>query len=462
MGVLSLCRSGEAAQHGAHRTRIERGELEWQGDQFVIAGGHVVKHEPFEDGEAVFAHGVVRVHGLGGLRVERGGVDANELDAVRGHQCDRLGRNGGKVVVPRGLRHLCVRAQQHAGRCAGQRFPHVFRLDARYTYAVDNAAWAQVGVQRHLADGSAIRAVVQRGIGMRTRVRRERDASDVDWAVTFELPRNFLRKRRIAGPSGRGRREGGADVPQSAFQGGSGAENSLNPCRNDREIRAQWVCIIVRVIASDSHKMQSNQKMTQGSAKNATRYHRSAHSAGVAGRRPHQQPGFGGARRAVAVSVPAAGADAGRGRRHHRLSGATGPRRARAGTGSDRAGVDAPRRDGLARDVHGRRAELARDRGRLHHHWGLQLHPARAGAQPAALLGVHHRAAVQDAWRDGHPLEYRSAHHQGPRRRSGAVDGSAGRASARGQGDGQGRESKVESGAGLSDENQSPTESMRG
>lgn len=123
--------------------------------------------------------------------------------------------------------------------------------------------------------------------------------------------------------------------------------------------------------------------------------------------------------------MPAACADAGGGRRHHRLPGATRPGGAGAGAGGHRAGVDAAGRDRLARDLHGRRAELARDRGRLHHHRGLQLHPARAGAHAAALLRIHHRAAVQDAGRDGHPLEHRPAHDQGPGRRAGVADGIA-------------------------------------
>lgn len=134
---------------------------------------------------------------------------------------------------------------------------------------------------------------MQRRIGMRAGVRRQRDASDVDRAVTFELPRNFLRKRRVAGPGRRGGREGGADVPQSAFQGGSRAENSVNPCRNDREIYAQWVCIFVRAIRLNSHKIQRIEEITQRTTTDATRYHRSAHSPGSAGGWPYQQPGLG-------------------------------------------------------------------------------------------------------------------------------------------------------------------------
>lgn len=99
---------------------------------------------------------MVRVHGLGGLRVERGGVDADQLDAVPGQQLDGLGRDGGKVVVPRGLRHLRVRAQQHARWRISERITHVFRLNARHAYTVNDAAGAKVGVQRHLPDGRAI------------------------------------------------------------------------------------------------------------------------------------------------------------------------------------------------------------------------------------------------------------------------------------------------------------------
>lgn len=122
----------------------------------------------------------------------------------------------------------------------------------------------------------------------------------------------------------------------------------MNPCRNDREIRAQWVCIFVRVISLDSHKIQRICKITQSTTTDATRYHRSAHSPGSAGGWPHQQPGPGRARSAVAVGVPAARADAGGGPRHHRLPGATGPGGAGAGVGGHRAGVDAAGRDRLA------------------------------------------------------------------------------------------------------------------
>lgn len=102
---------------------------------------------------------------------------------------------------------------------------------------------------------------------------------------------------------------------------------------------------------------------------------------------------------------------------------------------------------------------MARDRRGLHHHRGLQLHPARAGAHPAALLGVHHRAAVQDAGRDGHPLEHRPAHHQGPRRRAGPADGCARRAAAGGR-RGQARQGRLA--PPVSDADQSPTGSVRG
>jgi len=48
----------------------------------------------------------------------------------------------------------------------GQRFTHVFRLNARHTHAVDDAARAKVRIQRHLPDSLIRVDETQRPVAM--------------------------------------------------------------------------------------------------------------------------------------------------------------------------------------------------------------------------------------------------------------------------------------------------------
>src|ERR1700757_1856897 len=57
-------RFGQRAQHGAYGARIERGQLQRQRDQFVVAGCDGIQHDAFENRHAVSANPMVRVHRL--------------------------------------------------------------------------------------------------------------------------------------------------------------------------------------------------------------------------------------------------------------------------------------------------------------------------------------------------------------------------------------------------------------
>ncbi|VTQ00064.1 Uncharacterised protein [Pseudomonas aeruginosa] len=78
---------------------------------------------------------------------------------------------------------------------------------------VDHPARSHVDVQRHLADGQAVGAVVQGAVDVGAGMRRKGDPADVDRALLVQPRRPFLLERRVAGPGRRARVEGGTDVP---------------------------------------------------------------------------------------------------------------------------------------------------------------------------------------------------------------------------------------------------------
>ena len=91
-----------------------------------------------------------------------------------GQALDGVGRVGGQLAVPAVYGHVFVGAHQHALRQgAVHGVGNVFPGDQRAAVnRVDHAAGAQKGVERHIANGGALRVVMQRRIGMRAHVGR--------------------------------------------------------------------------------------------------------------------------------------------------------------------------------------------------------------------------------------------------------------------------------------------------
>lgn len=161
------------------------------------------------------AHAAMRIHRLRFLRVERRRIDADQLHAVRGEQVDGLGRDRAEVAVPLVDAGARTGAQQHARRYAVERGRDVGRLhDRRCADAMDHAARAEVGVEGHGADRRAVGVVVQRRVAMRARVRRQRQARDVDRRASLHPPHAFDGNRRIARPHGGGGADRRRDVPE--------------------------------------------------------------------------------------------------------------------------------------------------------------------------------------------------------------------------------------------------------
>jgi hypothetical protein len=69
-------------------------------------------------------------------------------------------------------------------------------------HAVDHAARAEVRGEIHLADAGLAIGIVQRRIGMRAGVRRQRDGVDVDRAARLQRKMQLLRIGRVAGKHG--------------------------------------------------------------------------------------------------------------------------------------------------------------------------------------------------------------------------------------------------------------------
>ena len=97
--VLQEARSGNRAQDGADGAGVETGEPEGQGDEFVEAGGDVVKDEAFEDREVMSQAGVVGGEVLGVEEIDAGGVDSDQANAALVKPINEVGRKGGEVLA---------------------------------------------------------------------------------------------------------------------------------------------------------------------------------------------------------------------------------------------------------------------------------------------------------------------------------------------------------------------------
>jgi hypothetical protein len=193
--VLQGCHGGfhirEFAQDGAHGGGVGLGQLERQGNQFVVAFGDVVEHQVFQHAQAVRQQLVVAGQVLAGGRVHAGGVYAYQGDVFAGQQFHGFRRDGGESVP--GLAGLACGAQQHALRQVFQRMGDMLGQDqGAAIQAVDHAARPQVGCQAQLAGAGLAVGVVQRRIGMRAGVRRQRDAVDVDRAARRQRKMQLL------------------------------------------------------------------------------------------------------------------------------------------------------------------------------------------------------------------------------------------------------------------------------
>ncbi len=201
------------AQDGTYGAGVHAGQAQGQGDQFVVAGGDRIKDDAFEDGHAVLPDCVMGRHGFGFLRIERGRIDADQAHAVPRQQGDGFRRDGGKCRIPFLLRGLGVGAQQYARRRIGQCVRDILRPDRRSADAMDHAAGADIGVQRHLVYRRALGIVMAGGIAVGAGMGGKRDAADVHRAAVGDFPGGLGAEGRVAGPD---RDAGGkqwADVP---------------------------------------------------------------------------------------------------------------------------------------------------------------------------------------------------------------------------------------------------------
>ena len=156
------------------------------------------------------------VQRLAGCGVDACGVDADELHAK---VCEAL--DGGRFIrgqlgIPAVDRHALVGAHQHARRQVVGRMGNVLPADQRACAdRMDHAAWADVGVERHMAGRFALRIVMQWRIGVRAHMRRERDRRHVDRAARRDRGVPLLRVFGVAGEDGRADLHGCGDVPDA-------------------------------------------------------------------------------------------------------------------------------------------------------------------------------------------------------------------------------------------------------
>jgi len=191
------------------------GEFQGQGDQLVVAFGHVVEQQVFQHAQAALANGLVAVQRLAVGRVDARAVDADQQHAEVGELFDGLGGEGGQVVVEGVLRLAFIHTQQHALWQAFQSVCDVFGLHQRAAAdGVDHAAGAEKRVERDFADGRAAGVVVQRCVGVCAHVGRERDGAHVDRAARADGGGPGLGVGRVARENRGGGVHGWGDVPE--------------------------------------------------------------------------------------------------------------------------------------------------------------------------------------------------------------------------------------------------------
>ncbi|MNF91889.1 hypothetical protein D3C84_745100 [compost metagenome] len=159
-------------------------------------------------------HGVVRVHGLGLLRVQRRRVDTDQAHAETGEQVDGVFADRGEFGVPASQRRLLISTQQDAFGQVGQttvQLPGLHQCVA--AQAMQDPARPDIHIERNIADGRTVLAVMQRRVDMGAGVRRQRDASDIHRAFRPQRPDAFFLKRRISRPGRCCGTQGRADVP---------------------------------------------------------------------------------------------------------------------------------------------------------------------------------------------------------------------------------------------------------
>jgi hypothetical protein len=204
---------------------IAQGLADWLGSRYeirLVEFGEIaaaiddsVEHDAFEDRHGVPAHHLVRVKRLALFGVEGRCVDADQAHAAIMQQLERGRSDRGKVRVP-GSGGRNVRAQQHARRNAVQPRGKMLRLDqGARAERVDHPAGTEVRIEGHFGDRHAGGVVVQRRVGVRAGVRRQRDLGHVDGATGRELPGPAGRKLRVARKHRKPGRDLRRDVPQS-------------------------------------------------------------------------------------------------------------------------------------------------------------------------------------------------------------------------------------------------------
>src|SRR3569623_2061444 len=82
MRIQQSVRVWERAKHCAHGACVERGQIQRQRDQLVVAGSDVVEYDAFKNRHAVRAIALMRIHRFRFLWIERRRVDDGQLQAV--------------------------------------------------------------------------------------------------------------------------------------------------------------------------------------------------------------------------------------------------------------------------------------------------------------------------------------------------------------------------------------------
>ena len=105
---------------------------------------------------------------------------------------------------------------------------------------VNDAAAAQERIEIDRADRGGVAAVVQRRIGMRAKVRRQRDRADVDRAARADLGRPSLLIGGVAGKRRRRRGERRRNVPESRHVSGHNSADEFTARIPDARHRHLW------------------------------------------------------------------------------------------------------------------------------------------------------------------------------------------------------------------------------
>ena len=107
------------AQDRPHRAGVGAHEFQGQGDQFVIAFGHLLQHQVLQHAQVATAQHLVGTEVFAVSGVDAGGVDTDETNAQIGQPLQRLRVHAGQPAVPCIAGVMPVSAHQHPRWQAG-------------------------------------------------------------------------------------------------------------------------------------------------------------------------------------------------------------------------------------------------------------------------------------------------------------------------------------------------------